>query len=248
MRLEGRVALVTGGASGIGRAAALRLAREGASVVVADLDEAAGAETVSRIEAEGHSGSALFVRCDVTREEEVRAAVKRAGERYGALQVLITCAGILQGAFQPVEELALETFERVLSVNVLGTFLFCKHATPLLEASGSGVVLCVASGGGVRGPSSSLAYGASKAAVHGFCLTLERQLEPRGIRVNVVCPGSLDTPMKRQNIRDGARTQGLDPEQALAAARLGDPDGVARVLAFLASEDAGYLVGTVFTK
>jgi NAD(P)-dependent dehydrogenase (short-subunit alcohol dehydrogenase family) len=246
MRLAGRAALVTGGAQGIGRATALRLAAEGAAVAIADLAEEAGAATAASLRAAGHR--ALFHRCNVTDETAVRAAVAAAREAFGALHVLVNCAGILEGAFIPVDALEAETFRRVLDVNVAGTFLCCKHAAPLIEASGGGVIVCVASGGGVRGPSSSLAYGASKAAVTGFCLTLEQQLRPRGIRVHVVCPGSLDTAMKRQNIRDGALARGEDPEASLAAARLGDPDDVARILVFLASDDGAGINGPVFTR
>jgi NAD(P)-dependent dehydrogenase (short-subunit alcohol dehydrogenase family) len=246
MRLQGKVALITGGATGIGRAAALRFAREGAAVAIADVNEADGSATVDLVRAVG--AEALFVWCDVTAEDAVRASVQAVREALGALHLLVTAAGILQGAYRQVDELELDVFARVLDVNVLGTFLCCKHAAPVIEESGGGVVLCVSSGGGVRGPSSSLAYGASKAAVHGYCYTLERQLAPRGIRVNVVCPGSIDTAMKRQNIADGAAARGEDPADALAAVSLGDPDGVAKVLAFLASEDADYLTGTVFTR
>lgn len=243
MRLAGKVALITGGGSGIGRAAALRFAREGAAVAVADLDRDA-AESVT-----GEIGtSALALPCDVRREEQVASAVQAVRQRYGALHVLVTCAGILRGAFQAVSDLELATFQSVLEVNLAGTFLCCKHAVPLMQEAGSGVVLCVSSAGGVRGPSSSLAYGASKAAVNGFCLTLENQLAPLGVRVNVVCPGSLDTAMKRQNLRDMAAAQGLDPERVLAGASLGHPDGLAGVLAFLASDDADHVRGVIFTR
>lgn len=246
MRLAGRAALITGGGAGIGRAAALRFAEEGARVAIADLDPAAAESAAAEIRAAG--GDALGIACDVRREEDVAAAVRQVRDRFGALHVLVTSAGILRGAFQPVSSLELETFQSVLEVNVLGTFLCCKHAAPLIQASGGGVVLCISSGGGVRGPSSSLAYGASKAAVNGFCLTLENQLGPLGIRVNVVCPSALDTAMKRRNIRDMAENRGLDPEQALATAELADPRGLAKVLAFLASEEGDYVLGPVFTR
>lgn len=246
MSLAGKVALVTGGASGIGRATVRRLAAAGARVAIADVDVAAAAVLAEELGCSG--GEVVALECDVRDEGSVAAAVARVRETFGTLHILITSAGILQGAFEPVMDLDAATFERVLDVNLRGTFLCCKHAAPLIEASGGGVILCLASAGGVTTPSSSLAYGASKAGVHGFCLTLAGQLRPRGIRVNVVCPGSLDTPMKRQNLRDRARAEGRDPEQTLAETPLGDPDGVSRILAWLASEDADYVEGTLFTR
>lgn len=243
MRLAEKVVLITGGAGGLGRAAAGRIAAEGGRLLIVDRDTAAGAETEAAIRSAG--GIARFLPCDVTREAEVSAVANQAAMEYGRVDVLINSAGILQGAFQSVADLERETFERVLDVNVLGTFLFCKHVVPLIPEGGA--VLCLASAGGIRGPSSSLAYGASKAAVQGFCLTLQQQLEPRGIRVNVVCPGALDTPMKRQNLRDAAIARGEDPETA-AQVPLGDPLELAKVLAFLASDDAAYVTGTIFTR
>jgi NAD(P)-dependent dehydrogenase (short-subunit alcohol dehydrogenase family) len=243
MRLSGKVVVVTGGAAGIGRATALAAAGEGARVVILDRDVPEGEETVAEIAAAG--GIARFFPCDVADEASVAAAANEMFE-WGLFHVLITSAGILHGAYQAVEVLELGTFERVLDVNVLGTFLACKHFVPnLLDG---GVVLCISSAGGVRGPSSSLAYGASKAAVQGFCLTLQEQVASRGIRVNVVCPGSIDTAMKRQNLRDRAVAHGEDPKLALESVQLGDPAGVARVLTFLASDDAAYVTGTVFTR
>lgn len=244
MELSEKTVFITGGAAGIGRATALRLARAGAVLVIADTSDAEGEGLAAELAEAGVR--AQFLPCDVTSEAQVSAALERVRQEYGRLDVLINSAGILQGAFKQADELDLETFRRVLEVNVTGTFLCCKYALPLMQPGG--VVICLSSGGGVRGPSSSLAYGASKAGVHGFGLTLQAQLEARGIRVHLVCPGSIDTPMKRQNLRDAAAVRGDDPEQFLAAARLGDPDGVARVLAFLASDDAEYVTGTIFTR
>jgi NAD(P)-dependent dehydrogenase (short-subunit alcohol dehydrogenase family) len=246
MKLAGRTALITGGSTGIGRATAIRFAGEGAAVVIADVNEEDGRSAVAELES--RAGRALFIRCDVRREDEVAEAVAEAREWGAGLHLLISAAGILQGAYRSVEELDLATFERVLDVNVLGTFLVCKYGAPAIEASGGGVILCLASGAGVSGPSSSLAYGSSKGGVNGFCMTLARDLGPRGIRVNVICPGSLDTPMKRQNVMDGAVAAGRDPHETLAGTQLGDPDGVAKVLAFLASEDADYVRGVIFTR
>ena len=136
----------------------------------------------------------------------------------------------------------------MVGVNLTGSFLVAKAVVPAMKRAGRGVIILVASGAGVRGGSSSVAYGSSKGAVHGLAMVLEPQLAPLGIRVNDVCPGSLDTPLKRQNVIDGAVAHGEDPDAALARAGLGDPRGVARVLAFLASDDADYVRGSIFTR
>ena len=246
MDLAGRRVLLTGGATGIGRATVLELARRGADLAIVDFNRTEGEAAVR--DAEGLGVRAWFLECDVRDEAAVRGATAAAAEFLGEINTLITAAGILQGAFQQIDDLETEVFTRVVDVNLLGTFLFCKHAMPLLVASGTGVILCIASGAGIRGPSSSLAYSASKGGVYGLCYTLERHAAERGIRLHVVCPGSLDTPLKRQNVRDGARSRGEDPDSVLSGTKLGDPSGVARILAFMISSDAGYLQGTVFTR
>jgi NAD(P)-dependent dehydrogenase (short-subunit alcohol dehydrogenase family) len=240
------VAIVTGGARGIGGATARRFAAEGAKVVIGDLLPDEGQETAAAIAAAG--GSAIFVQADVTQEADCLLLSQTAAAEYGRLDTIVTCAGILQGAYAAIEELDVETFDRVQAVNVRGTFLAVKHAVPHLKKNRGGVVLCISSGAGVRGPSSSIAYGTSKAGVHGLVMTLQPRLEALGIRVHAICPGSLDTVLKRENVADGARAAGRDPIEALAKAQLGDPDGVAKVLIFLASDDAGFVRGTIFTR
>jgi NAD(P)-dependent dehydrogenase (short-subunit alcohol dehydrogenase family) len=243
-KLDGKVAVITGGARGIGGAAARRYAAEGAKVVIADLLEAEAQETLGAIEANG--GEAIFVKTDVTNEEACRALCRQAIERFGRLDVVLTCAGVLQGAYTPVDELDLDTFERVQDINVRGTFLAVKHA--VAQMRGKGVVLCISSGAGVRGGSSSVAYGTSKAGVHGFVMCVEGNLASRGIRAHAICPGSVNTVLKRENVVEGAQKAGRDPDQALAGAHLVDPDGVAKVLTFLASDDADFVRGTIFTR
>ena len=245
-RLDGTVAVITGGARGIGGATAIKFAAEGAKVIIGDLLEAEAAETLQAIR--GAGGEAEFVKTDVTNEDQCRAMCQSAVDRFGQLDVIVTCAGVLQGAFTPIEDFDLETFARVQDINVRGTFLSVKHAVGHMRQAGGGTVICISSGAGVSGGSSSIAYGTSKAAVHGFVKCIEDQLRRSNIRCHALCPGSVDTPLKRQNVQDGARARGGDPEQALATAGLVDPAGIAGVLAFLASEEGSYVRGTVFTR
>jgi NAD(P)-dependent dehydrogenase (short-subunit alcohol dehydrogenase family) len=189
---------------------------------------------------------AMFVRADVSREEDVVAMARAALARFGRVDAFIHAAGILLGAYQSVEELDLDTWNRVLQVNLTGTFLCAKYAAAALEQSG-GAFICFGSGAGVRGGSSSLAYGASKGGVNGLMMTLASQFAARGIRAHIVCPGSINTAMKRQNIMDRARLSDQSPEEALAASRLPDPAGVARVVAFLVADEGGYMGNPLFT-
>jgi NAD(P)-dependent dehydrogenase (short-subunit alcohol dehydrogenase family) len=245
MRLKDKVVIVTGAASGIGRATAEVCAAEGAKLVLADLPSAALAE-ISALG--GADRPALAVPTDVTRLADCQALVEAAETRWGRVDGLINCAGILQGAFLAVDDLDEETFRRVITVNLTGSFLASKAVVPAMKRAGRGVIVLIASGAGVRGGSSSVAYGSSKGGVHGLAMVLEPQLAPHGIRVNDVCPGSLDTPLKRQNVIDGAVAHGQSPDEALAKAHLGDPRGVARILAFLVSDDADFVRGSIFTR
>lgn len=248
MRLRGRVVLITGGGRGIGGAAARAVAEEGGRVVIGDLLEAEAAALVAAIQAGG--GEAVFVRTDVTRAADCARLAATAVERYGRLDVLICCAGILQGAMLQAEALDEATFARVLAVNTTGSFLTVQAALPHLRKAADPAILLLASEAGTKIPSSSLAYGASKGGVHGLAMTLEAQLLPHGIRVNEICPSSIATPMRIENLVDRARAAGRDPEQARAEAlrEAGDPVGIARILAFLASTDAAYVRGTIFTR
>jgi 3-oxoacyl-[acyl-carrier protein] reductase len=136
----------------------------------------------------------------------------------------------------------------VLDVNLTGAFICARHVVPALSRAGGGTILLLGSGAGVTGASSSLAYAASKGGLNGFGMTLAAQLAPRGIRVHVVMPGGVDTPMKRDNLRKAALRAGRPPEEGVAGARLADPDGIAGVLAFLASGDGEFVRGSVFTR
>ena len=244
MRLEKKAVVVTGAASGIGRAAALCCAREGAWVGVLDLDREGVEATVGEIRALG--GTAHGIGVDVREEAGVRAAMEAVEEAFGRIDGLIHTAGVLEGALVGVDLFEEETWDRVIDVNLKGSFLAAKYAAPAMERAGCGVLVLISSGAGVRGGSSSVAYGASKGGVHGLSLVLAAQLAPRNIRVHAVCPGNIETPLKMRVVEKQARKAGRPLEEMKAG--LGVPEGVGKVLAFLVSDEADYVRGTIFTR
>ncbi len=248
MRLRDRVVVITGGGRGIGAATAQAITSQGGKVVLGDLLDAEGEATAGAIRAAG--GDAVFCRTDVSSGESCGRLVQAAVDRHGRVDALICCAGILRGATLQAEALDEAVFQSVLDVNLKGTFLTVKAALPYLRKAEQPVIVLLASEAGTKIPSSSLAYGASKGGVHGFAMTLEAQLAAHGIRVNEVCPSSIATPMRIENLVDRARATGRDPEQARAEAikEAGDPNGVASILAFLVSRDADYVRGAIYTR
>ena len=229
--LRGKVALVTGGASGIGLACARALAAEGAHVVVADLNPEAAAAAAR--EAGGAS-----VAVDVTRPEDAPRAVAAAVEGFGALDVLVTCAGIFHAT--PLDRITLEEWDRIQAVNLRGTFLVAQAALEVMIPRRSGRIVTIASlAGQVGGLASGASYAASKAGVIGLTKSLARFAGPHGITVNVVNPGIIATPM----------TAVLTDEQRAALAertplgRVGTAEEVAAVVVFLASDGASYVHG-----
>ena len=245
--LQGKVILVTGGAQGIGAATAELCAERGARVVIGDLKES-GEERAAAIRAQG--GVADFMRCDVRDDAQVQALVDLARERHGGLDGVVCAAGVLPGPWQSPEEMPLEDFKRALEVNITGVFLCAKHATPLLEGSGRGVFVVVASGAGVFGPSSSLAYASGKGGANGLSMTLQERLADRGIRVNTIYPGNIITEIKLSVDVARARLEGRPEQDAHDYARehYGLPAGVAKVIAFVLSDEADYLRGGIRTR
>lgn len=240
MSLTGRVVAVVGGAAGIGRATAELCARRGAHVVVADVDATQGKAAAAAVGAD-------FVPVDVTDEASVQACFDAVGRAPGRLDALVQTAGVLEGAYVPIEELGRDTFRRVWEVNVTGSFLCAKYAVPLMKRAGGGVIVLLSSGAATGG-SSSYAYGSSKGGVAALGVTLARKLAPDGIRVNVVAPGNISTPMKLGVIEEDSRRRGVPMDRLVEKAGLGQPEGVARVLAWLASDEADYVRGTVTTR
>ena len=241
--LIGRRAIVTGAASGIGRATALLLAAEGAAVVVADLD-ATGADSVAE-ELRRGGGRGVALACDVTSGADCRRLVESAVEQLGGLDILVNSAGIIRRA--SVVDTTEEEWSRVMAVNVNSVFLTGKHAIPVMAGGGGGVIINIGSGWGLKGGPDAASYCASKGAVVNLTRAMAIDHGPAGIRVNCVCPGDTDTPL----LRSEARQLGADEAEFLAEAavrplaRLGTPDDIARAVLYLASDAAAWVTGAV---
>ncbi len=242
MELNGKIVLVVGGATGIGRATAIMCAQRGAKVLIADANETLGREA-----AEACSGD--FFPVNVTNEGAVQALFAQVETAFGRLDGLIQTAGLLLGAYVPLDEFSLETWKAVLDVNTTGSFLCAKYASSLMKKAGQGVIILTSSGAATGG-SSSFAYGTSKGGVNSLGIVLANALAPYGIRVNVVAPGNIDTAMKRSVIEADVTRHGKSEtlDKAVAEAHLGAPEGVARILTWLVSDEADYVRGLVSTR
>jgi NAD(P)-dependent dehydrogenase (short-subunit alcohol dehydrogenase family) len=240
--LAGRRAIVTGGASGIGRATALLLAEHGAAVAIADRDDTGARETAAAIEALG--GRAIGIACDVSRADDCRRAVEATVEAFGGLDILFNNAGIIRRA--DVVETTEDEWDRVMAVNVKSVFLMSKFAVPVMAAGGGGSIVNSASGWGLKGGPRAAPYCASKGAVVILTRAMAIDHGPQGIRVNCVCPGDIDTEM----LRDEARQLGEPDERFLAEAaarplaRIGQPRDVANAVLYLVSDAASWVTGT----
>jgi len=241
MDIGGAVALVTGGGSGIGRATALRLARDGAAVAVADIDEPSARETVRLVE--GHAGRALPIRADVADEGDVQNMIGRARERFGRLDILVNNAGVVEAVTTQrvaFPELEAEGWMRMLDINLRGVLLGTQHAIAAMREAGGGVIINVSSMAGMGvGPHPAPVYAASKAAVIRFSAALAPLGRRLNVRINCICPDWVDTPMVQR-----ARAE-MSPQewQAIAPATMTQPEEIAEAVVRIIGDES--LVGRV---
>jgi NAD(P)-dependent dehydrogenase (short-subunit alcohol dehydrogenase family) len=248
-QVEGKVALVTGGASGIGEACAELLAREGASVAVTDIDELRGPEVVAKIRKAG--GEAVFLHQDVTSEERWVDVVADVVKGYGRLDILVSNAGIAIGALS-ITQMSLEDWRRQTAINLDGVFLSVKHCLPEMRKSGGGSIILMSSLAGLRGAQSLAGYCATKGGVRLFAkaIAMECASSGDGVRVNSVHPGIIDTPIWGKIPAGGAVGQNapIDPDERARMAtpfgRAGDAADIAKGVLYLASDASNYVTGT----
>ncbi|MFN3649974.1 MAG: SDR family NAD(P)-dependent oxidoreductase [Armatimonadota bacterium] len=241
MRLSNKVAIITGAGAGIGRASSLLFAQEGATVVCSDLDPATTEETVRLVREVG--GESCFIRADAASSSDVERLVADTVERYGRLDVFYANAGIVPGG--TVLDCSEEEWDRAMTVNAKSVFLACRHAIPAMRQGGGGSIVCTASVAGVVGVKNRAAYSASKMAVVGLVKSVALDFITEGIRINAICPGTVDTPSLQGRLRATG-----DYETALSQfiarqpmGRLGTAEEIAALALYLASDESGYMTG-----
>jgi NAD(P)-dependent dehydrogenase (short-subunit alcohol dehydrogenase family) len=241
MRLKDKVSLITGAASGMGRATAILFAREGSKVVVSDVDEAGGQKTIDLIHEMG--ADAIFVKANVSHEADARNMVEQTVAKYGRLDVLFNNAGVAQGV--ELMEMTEEEWDRVVDIDLKGVFLGSKHGIREMLKTGGGSIINTASISGIIAQNSLPAYNAAKAGVINLTRNIAVEYGPRNIRANAICPGAIDTPMLQSAVSGKPENEPVVKyfHHMAPLHRLGQPEDIAKAALFLASDDSSFVTG-----
>jgi len=241
MRLKDKVAIITGGSRGIGFATADKFLQEGATVILTASSQASADQAVDKLKAKYPNAVVAGISPDLSNLESVREAFRDATSKYGCVDILVNNAGVSERT--PFTEYTEETFDKVMDLNVKGVFNATRAASECMVARGSGVILSTSSMVSISGQPSGFAYPASKFAVNGLTVSLARELGPKGIRVNAVAPGIIETDMMK-----AVPKEIIEPMIAqVPLRRLGQPEDIANAFVFLASEEASYITGVVLS-
>ncbi|MEM2104146.1 MAG: glucose 1-dehydrogenase [Candidatus Bathyarchaeia archaeon] len=244
-KLKGKVAIITGAGSGIGRATAVLFAKEGAKVAVVDCNKDSGEETVKIIRQSG--GEAVFIYADVSKASDVQKMVETVVGKYGAIDILFNNAGI--NLALPITELPEETWDEIINTNLKGVFLCSKNVIPIMKRQGSGIIINMGSSSALVGVPYFGAYSASKGGILALTRTMALEVAPFKIRVNCICPGMVETPLSKrtwEKMRISEEKRG-ERAKSIPWGRVGEPEEIARAVLFLASEDSSYMTGSNLT-
>ncbi|GAA0399731.1 SDR family oxidoreductase [Paenibacillus motobuensis] len=243
MKSENPIVVVTGAGSGIGRASCIKLAQNGAKIVAVDFNRTTGEETLALIRE--HGGEGIFVQADVSKNEDVERYVQLAVEEYGRIDAFFNNAGVIQ-KFSMLTDIDVTEYDRIMDVNVKGVFLGLKHVLKVMEKQGYGSIINTSSTAGVRAEHSLAAYAASKHAVIGLTKAASLEYVRKGIRVNAICPGGVDTTLA-QSVPMMLQESGYMPEEFpnMRIGRFADPSEVAEMVVFLTSNKSSYMTGSI---
>jgi|TARA_B110000438_G_C15810738_1_gene649521 NAD(P)-dependent dehydrogenase (short-subunit alcohol dehydrogenase family) len=244
--LNNKKVIVTGGSTGIGKEVVKLFAKNNAKVAIFDVNNTEGIELTNELNQNGHE--IRYWNVDVRDANQVSGGVIAAAQWLEGIDILINLAGILQGASLEIDEFPDEIWDSVVGINLTGSFLMAKHVSNIMKKQKSGVIILTSSGAGVDGSSSSFAYGSSKGGVHGFSMVLMDKLSKYGIRVHDILPGSVDTPLKNSQIETSRDITGNEAEYKNIKNILVEPEGIAKIILFMCSDDASLLKGSIRTK